>query len=266
MAEPDDRVASGYDTFFASWDKSPALRRIWRDHVTGPDYPQAFAHISFLPLAPLRALAAGLQLTTGEQLVDVGCGAGGPGLWVAVETGAVLVGVDLSPIAVDRANERAKDLNLSTRAAFRQGSFESTGLGTGFAHAAMTIDALQYAPDKRAAIAEFARIIRPGGRLCFVAFELDAERLEGLGVWEDAVGDYRPLLIEAGFDLISYEQIVGWEQSVEAGFGAVIEEQGLLSAQLGEEAGAAIALEAAITLQLRPYRGHVLAITERRSG
>lgn len=56
-----DLVASGYDAFYAAWGRSPTLRRIWRQHVTGPDYPEEFAHISFLPLAQLQALTDALN-------------------------------------------------------------------------------------------------------------------------------------------------------------------------------------------------------------
>jgi ubiquinone/menaquinone biosynthesis C-methylase UbiE len=38
---------------------------------------------------------------------------------------------------------------------------------------------LQYAPNKAQAFAEVARILRPGGRFAFVAFELDQSRVAG---------------------------------------------------------------------------------------
>jgi hypothetical protein len=110
--DPSDLVASGYEAFYTVWGKSPTLRQIWREHVTGPDYPEEFAHISFLPLAQLRSLTEGLSLTTDRVLVDLACGAGGPGLWAAKETGARLVGVDLSPMAARRASERAGSLGM----------------------------------------------------------------------------------------------------------------------------------------------------------
>jgi len=105
MSDADDLVASGYDSFYAAWGRSPTLRRIWREHVTGPDYPEEFAHISFLPMAQLRALTDGLNLRAEQLLVDLACGAGGPGLWAAKESGARLVGRDLSPVAAERATE-----------------------------------------------------------------------------------------------------------------------------------------------------------------
>ncbi|MDQ1476445.1 MAG: hypothetical protein QOE62_1674, partial [Actinomycetota bacterium] len=198
-----------------------------------------------------------------QVLVDLACGAGGPGLWAARESGARLVGRDLSPVAAERATESAHALGMERRVEFGQGSFEETGLASGSADAVMTIDALQYAPDKTKALTEVARILRRRGRFAFVAFELDAERIAALPVWADPVGDYRPILDETGFDVLSYEQIPHWKDHVAGGFGAVIAERDALEAELGETAAAATLMEASITLELRPYRGHVLAIAER---
>jgi SAM-dependent methyltransferase len=256
-------VARGYDAFYAVWGRSPTLRRIWREHVTGPDYPEEFAHISFLPLAQLRAIAEGLDLAADQKLVDLACGAGGPGLWVAKQSGARLVGRDLSPVAAERATERAAALGMEGRAEFGQGSFEQTGIGDQSADAAMTVDALQYAPDKMKALVEAARFLRRGGRLALAAFELDAGRVAGLPVWADPVGDYRPLLERAGFRIVSYQQIPDWQGQVAAGYGAVVAEQKALAAELGPAAAAAIVLEASITLDLRPYSGHILALAVR---
>ena len=263
MSDAGDLIAGGYDAFYGAWGRSPTLRRIWRDRVTGPDYPEAFAHISFLSLAQLRAIAEGLHLGADQLLVDLACGAGGPGLSVAKETGARLVGRDLSPVAVQRATERATALGMHDQAQFAPGSFERTGLPSDSADAVMTVDALQYAPDKTKALVEVARILRRGGTFALVAFELDAERVAGLGVWDDPIGDYRPILEQVGLEITSYEQTPNWRDQVAAGFGAIVAEQDALAAELGEAAAAATVLEASITLQLQPYCGHVLAFATR---
>ncbi|MEY2433097.1 MAG: hypothetical protein QOC92_2822 [Acidimicrobiaceae bacterium] len=260
MSEADNLVASGYDAFYAAWGSSPTLREIWREHVTGPDYPEEFAHISFLPLTQLQALTDELRLSPDEVLVDLACGAGGPGLWAARQCSARLVGCDLSPIAIERAFERVAELGMEGRASFAQGSFEHTGLPPESADAVMTVDALQYAPDKRKALAEIARILRPARRFAFVAFELDAARISGLPVWDDPVCDYRPLLEEAGFETLSYDQIPSWRQQVADGFGAILEQREVLEAELGQAAAAAMVLEASITIELQPYCGHVLGV------
>ena len=263
MSDAADLIARGYDSFYSAWGRSAALGQIWREHVTGPDYPDQFSHISFIGLKQLRAITDGLDLREDQLLVDLACGAGGPGLWAAKESGARLVGCDLSAVAVQRATERAEGLGMSGRAEFRQGSFEDTGLGAGSADAVMTVDALQYAPSKAKALAEVARVLRPGGRFAFAAFELDEARVAGLGVWDDPVDDYRPLLEESGFTVLSYDQIPDWQDHLTAGFAAVVAQRDRLEAELGEAAAAALVLEASVTLELRPYCGHVLALAAR---
>jgi len=266
VSDADDLIASGYDSFYSAWGRSPTLRRIWRDHVTGPDYPEEFAHISFLTLPHLRKLAEGLDLAVDQLLVDLACGAGGPGLWVANESRARLVGRDLSPVAVERAAESAQRLGMGGRAEFAQGSFEQTGLDREVADAVMTVDALQYAPDKRKALVEAARIVRRGGRFGFVAFELDSERTAGLPIWTDPVGDYRPVLEHVGFEILSYEQLPNWRDQMSEGYGAVIAEPDALEAELGPDAAGVLALEASVTLEAQPYCGHVLAVAVRNDG
>jgi SAM-dependent methyltransferase len=263
MSDAGDLVAGGYDAFYTAWGRSPTLRRIWREHVTGRDYPQEFAHISFVSLGQLRALQAGLGLGARQLLVDLACGAGGPGLWIAQQSGARLVGRDLSRVAVDRARESAAALGLESHAEFAIGSFDDSGVDAGTADGVMTVDALQYAPDKSRALMEIARILRPGGRLAFFAFELDADRVAALPAWDDPVGDYRPLLVRAGFETLRYEQTPHWEEQVFAGFGAVVAEREVLERELGPAAAVALMMEASLTLELQPYCGHVFSVAVR---
>jgi SAM-dependent methyltransferase len=198
-------------------------------------------------------------------LVDLACGAGGPGCWMARELGARLVGVDLSTAALTRASELAGAVGLGDRAEFHLGSFGATGLETASTDAVMSVDALQYAPDKAAAFAEAARILRPGGRMAFAAFELEPDRVAGVPVWEvDPIADYRPLCERAGLVVTSYAETSGWRHRVEAAFSAVVAERARLEAELGETAGAVLAFEASLTLELQPYRRRVLAVATNR--
>ena len=127
----------------------------------------------------------------------------------------------------------------------------------------MSVDALQYVPDKTKALAEVARILRPGRRFSFVAFELEAERVAGLPFWTDPVPDYRPRLEGVGFDIVRYDQIPNWADQVAAGFGAILAQRKALEAELGEAAAAATVMEAAVTTEIKPYCGHVLAVATR---
>ncbi len=262
--EPDILLA-GYNAVYAATPHSPTLRRLWHEHAEGLDFPEQFGHISLVTVPELRRIAAELRLSPGDTMVDLGCGMGGPALWVARETGAHLIGIDLSPVAVEQASARAAELGLSGQAQFAVGSFVDTGLETDSAQGAMSEDALQYAPDKRAAIVEAARILRPGGRLVFTAFELDPQRATGLPVLgADPVDDYCPLLTEAGFSVDVYEEVPGWPEPMTTTYSALLNESEALTQEMGEAAATALFTELSMTLQQQPYRRRVLAVATRR--
>lgn len=69
-------------------------------------------------LAKKRHLAAKLQLKEGEKLLDIGCGWGGLGLYMARVLGADVTGVTLSHEQHGIANQRAKDMGLDNKAKF----------------------------------------------------------------------------------------------------------------------------------------------------
>jgi hypothetical protein len=46
----DNIISSGYDAVYAATPASPTLRRLWAEHVLGPDFPPEFGHISFVTL------------------------------------------------------------------------------------------------------------------------------------------------------------------------------------------------------------------------
>lgn len=266
MPDTDEsRVAAGYDLVYEAVPRSPTLARIWRAHACGPDYPDGFEHISFITLDELRTFVGELRLAPGSRLVDLACGMGGPGLWVAREADAALTGIDISPVAVAAAAARARTLGRDGRARFQQGSFADTGLEPGSAAGVMSIDALQYAPDKRAALEEAARILAPGSRLVVACFELEPERVAGLPVLgTDAVADYHVLLAAAGFDVMRYEETRGWLERLTAAYQAALDARRTLIDEMGEPAVQALAGEMSLTLQLRPYRRRVLIVATKR--
>jgi SAM-dependent methyltransferase len=144
-------------------------------------------------------------------LADLACGAGGPGLWVAAESGASVVGIDPSGTGLVEARKRADAVGLGDRARYQHGTFAETGLADAAADAVLSVDAIQYAPDKRAVFQEIRRIMCPGAHLSFTAFEVEPDRVEGLPVLGvDPVPDYGPLLEKSGL-------AVDWYRSPTAG-------------------------------------------------
>ncbi len=255
-----DLVAGGYDAVYAAVPNSPTLRRIWHELAEGADFPEEFSHISFTTLPELKRIASELHVNPGDTLVDLGCGMAGPGLWMARATQAHLIGVDVSQVATGHAAARAAQLGLGEQARFVVGSYADTGIEAGMADGAMSEDALQYGPSKEATMAEVARILRPGGRFVFTAYELDPERAVGLPILgADIVDDYRPALEKAGFGVTIYEQVSGWPEPMTATYSAVVEAKDALTQEMGERATNALLLEMALTLENKPYRRRVLA-------
>lgn len=145
-----------------------------------------------------RALA-GLRLPDNGLLVDLGCGLGGPGRWLARHSGARVIGFDVSQVAVDTAAEAARHYLGAGRSEYRVGSFSATGLPDGCADGVVAIETLAQAADRGAALAEIGRVLRPGAR----ATVTGSERHDG----DEAAGEpafrWAPLIREAGLEVIS---------------------------------------------------------------
>jgi SAM-dependent methyltransferase len=256
-----ETVRDGYDAVYDALARSDTFTRIWRTHAYRGEFPAELAHIGFLTLSEAHRLLDLLAIGDGDVLVDVACGAGGPGLWVVGQAGASLIGIDPSAAGLAAARGRASRVGLDGRSRFHLGTFESTGLPDGTADAAMSIDAFQYAPDKAAALTEVVRILRPGGRVGFVCFEVDPSTVTGLPVLGvDPIGDYVPLLERAGLTVEAYEETPGWAARVEAAFDAVIGAADVLASEMGERAAAGVLAEARVTVELRPYHRRILAV------
>ncbi len=177
-------VVEGYDAVYASVAASPTFGQLWAEHACGGAFPAEFAHISFLTLDELRDMADYLALGKDAVLADLACGGGGgPGLWAAMRSGALLFGVDPSWAGLAQARKRVGRVALADRARYQQGTFAMTGLADKAADGALSVDAMQYAPDKSHMFREIHRILRPGGRLAFSAFEVEPERVDGLPVF-----------------------------------------------------------------------------------
>ncbi len=264
MTADADLVAGGYDAVYGAYPNSPTLRRIWREGLGASFQAEHLDQLSFVTPAELGRLEDELALEPGATLLDLGCGTGGPGLWMAARAEVHLIGVDVSPVAVAHATERADRLGLGASAAFRVASLERTDLENEMADAALSIDALQYVADKLGALREAARLLRPAGRIALTAFELDPERAASLPIYgSDPAPDLRPLLEQAGFEVETYAETDGWLDRVTRTFEAVREARDQLAAELGPTAIAALLSEAQVALEARPYRRRVLATGRR---
>jgi cyclopropane fatty-acyl-phospholipid synthase-like methyltransferase len=111
---------------------------------------------------------AWLELSPGKTLLDVGCGAGGPALRIAAKTGCSVVGIDVHEQAVVTASSLAAQRGLAERSEFRCANAAGPLPFSDASFDAITcIDAINHLSDRPRVIAEWARLLKVGGRLLF---------------------------------------------------------------------------------------------------
>lgn len=203
--------------------KSQTIRHIFRD-VYGGDWPEEADPNSFVTLTDLTCFARYLAIGHGQTLIDLGCGRGGPGLWVSPETGANLIGIDISSVAVEHAAQRVSDFGLNNRASFHVADFCATGLADASCDGAMSVDSLNFILDETAAVKEVARILRPGAQFVFTAWEIDNPLM---------VKEYRSVLRDAGFAVDVYNETPDWERRQRAVYEKILAVKDTLIREMG---------------------------------
>jgi ubiquinone/menaquinone biosynthesis C-methylase UbiE len=188
--------ARTWDAFYSEPRVAEFRRRLYLE-AFGSEYPIDEATDGYITRSELRRVAAALHVGPGQKIADLGCGRGGPGRWVARTIGIDLVGIDISQLALEQARARAAQIGIGDSVSYKIASFDATGLKSASIDGAMSIDVIWAIPDKRAGLAEAARILKLGARLVFTDWERD---LSPPG-YPATVNDYTPLLEATGFEI-----------------------------------------------------------------
>jgi SAM-dependent methyltransferase len=112
------------------------------------------------------AVLDGAELREGEMLLDVGCGEGLIGFG-ALERGAgTVIFSDVSTDLLDFCREAAAELGVLDRCRFVEaGANDLEPIDDESVDVVTTRSVLIYVKEKAAALGEFARVLRPGGRI-----------------------------------------------------------------------------------------------------
>lgn len=156
-------------------------------------------------------VAAELPDTSGVRLLDLGCGRGGPGIYLAERYGFEVVGVDLVPYNVARARANAAQVDADVE--FVVGDATRLPIAPGSCGVCTSIDAVVYLPDERTVFSEIHAalgtegiavlsdlVMRPG------VSERDRNVVDDFAdAWDMpplvTVDEYRRHLDDAGFDV-----------------------------------------------------------------
>jgi SAM-dependent methyltransferase len=208
----DERVDPAADLYGAAYGKFLAgVREEMRREAYGEDIGQH----SWLLADAYRRYLGWLALEPASQALDVACGAGGPALFLGRACGCQVQGMDIQAAAIAAANEMARASGLGGQVRFQQGDASQPlpFLEERF-DSLLCIDAINHLPNRPRVLAEWRRVLKPGGQLLFTdpaiitgaisSEELAVRSSNGYFLFTPPGEDER-LLDEAGFALLRRE-------------------------------------------------------------
>jgi ubiquinone/menaquinone biosynthesis C-methylase UbiE len=149
-----------------------------------------------------------LELAPQSRVLDIAAGKGTSAFFLAQRFGCEVTGVDYSRQNVEQANEAARVNGAGGRTRFEQGDAERLPFPDSSFDAVICECAFCIFPDKPAAAREFARVLRPGGRVGLSDLTREAvlpKELDGLLAWIACIADAQPVdryvdyLVGSGF-------------------------------------------------------------------
>ncbi|WP_369182988.1 methyltransferase domain-containing protein [Streptomyces sp. Y1] len=109
-----------------------------------------------------------LALPAGARVLDAGCGSGVVARAMATRFGLLVAGVDVLDVLLAEARRLSARAALADRTAFTGGDYHRLPFGDDEFDGAYSMETLVHSYDPRRALAEFHRVLRPGGRLVLI--------------------------------------------------------------------------------------------------
>jgi SAM-dependent methyltransferase len=140
--------------------------RAWAEDL---DYPEELARVpdtaveSFAGVANPFSLG---RLAPGEDVLDIGCGAGTDTLVAAQMVAPVgrVIGIDMTPEMLSRARAAAEEMS-ATNVRLVKGDVEQLPFADSSFDVVISNGVIDLIPDKDAVFSEIFRVLRPGGRV-----------------------------------------------------------------------------------------------------
>jgi SAM-dependent methyltransferase len=103
-------------------------------------------------------------VTSGSEVLDIGCGIGGTSRFIAASSGCRVTGIDLTPSYIDVATELSRWTGLAERTRFEVGSALEMPFDDGSFDRAVQLHVGMNISDKVSLFEEVYRVLKPGGR------------------------------------------------------------------------------------------------------
>ena len=158
MSQSVDLYGTAYGNFAAQ-----ALEQVRRE-----TYGEDFGQSSWVTGDEYRRFFRLLQLTAADHVLDVGCGSGGPAVFLAREIGCPVTGVDVNEAGLQAGLTLARQAGLEVRIGFRRADVrDPLPFPDGAFDAIVCMDAMCHMPDRGRLLGEWRRVLRPGGRMLY---------------------------------------------------------------------------------------------------
>jgi SAM-dependent methyltransferase len=219
-------------------DRAPFDRALHGARVTAYAPGEFVGQESFMTAGEIRALAVQAGIGPGLTVLDLCCGAAGPGRFLTRELACTYLGVDASASAVAIARERAGDLPCRFTVA------QIPPLPGGPFDVVLLLETMLAFEDKDALVREISAALRPGGRFAFTLEEgspLTATERAAMPdadtVWLTRLDEMIASLERAGLVVTWQEEHSRAHRSVaEALVAAFAADAGDIAAQIGRRA------------------------------
>lgn len=162
------------------------------------------------------------SLQPNETVLDLGSG-GGIDCFLAARKAAYVIGVDMTPAMLEKANANKTKLGVEN-VEFRQGQIEDLPVDDASVDVIMSNCVINLSPDKAAVFSEMARVLKPGGRVSIsdivIEGEFSPELREDLDKWSACVtgaidvAEYTDMMRDTGFTDITIVDKVGAEDII----------------------------------------------------
>jgi SAM-dependent methyltransferase len=168
-------------------------------------------------LAATTDFASRIDIVRACDVLDAGCGLGGPARYLAETFGCRVTGVDLTPSYVAMANRLTEHAGLSDRVTCQVGDLTSLDLGDATFDLVWTQHVAMNIRDRQALYTSLRHVTKPGGRLAFYdALATDgqpeviyptpwAQSAETSTVLTEA--DTRAVLGQCGFEVTRWDDV-----------------------------------------------------------
>lgn len=158
-------------------------------------------------------LAEVSMLKPGCKVLEIGCGKGITAIFLARNYGCSITGIDVSPIQIASARERAKDENMVGKTSFIAADCQELPLFTDLFDMVFSECSISLVQNKKRILDEIWRVLKPGGRLTIAdLIRSDDEVTKGNSFASfpcidnaESLKGYRKLLQSVGFQEIHTE-------------------------------------------------------------